>query len=139
MLGFGNQGKGYTLSSGKEKTLKDFIRGRTGSDLCFRKITRQCGRRTEGQGLREATLLPSLWPALYGPTLPTIPHAPYPGHRGNAGSQRGIKSPKEAGLSEGFMRLKTAPPPQPNREWRALWRVYITQRICLVSGSGELG
>lgn len=49
MLGFGNQGKGYTLSSGKEKTLKDFIRGRTGSDLCFRKITRQCGRRTEGQ------------------------------------------------------------------------------------------
>lgn len=49
MLGFGNQGKGYTLSSGNEKTLKDFIRGRTGSDLCFRKITRQCGRRTEGQ------------------------------------------------------------------------------------------
>lgn len=35
---------GGTLSSGNEKTLKDFIRGRTGSDLCFRKITRQCGR-----------------------------------------------------------------------------------------------
>ena len=49
MLGFGNQVKGYMLSSGNEKTPKDFIRGRTGSDLCFRKITRQCGRWTEGR------------------------------------------------------------------------------------------
>ena len=47
--------------------------------------------------------------------------------------------PKEAGLSEGFMRLKTAPPPQLDREWRAPRRVYITQRICLVSGNRELG
>ena len=46
---------------------------------------------------------------------------------------------KEPGLSEGFMRLKTALPPQPDPEWRAPRRVYITQRICLVSGSGELG
>ena len=49
MVGSGNQIKGYTLSSGNEKSLKDFIRGRPGSDLCFRKSTRQCGRWTEGQ------------------------------------------------------------------------------------------
>lgn len=49
MVGSGNQVKGYTLSSGNEKPPKDFIRGRPVSDLCFRKITRQCGRWTEGQ------------------------------------------------------------------------------------------
>lgn len=45
--------RGTLLSSGNVKPLEDFIRGRTGSDLCFKKITLQHGRQIEGQKVPE--------------------------------------------------------------------------------------